>query len=46
MNSFNGKSELRKSLMHINQLEFVAIIQNVEVCISKSSVSLFYKYYL
>ena len=41
MNSFNGKSKVR-SPIHTIQLEFVAIIQNVEVCISKSSPSLFY----
>ena len=40
MNSFNGKSELRRSPIHTIQLEFVATIQNVEICISKSSLSL------
>ena len=41
MNSFNGKSELRRSPIHTIQLEFVATIQNVEICISKSSLSLY-----
>ena len=42
MNSFNGKSKLRRSPIHTIQLEFVATIQSVEVCISKSSPLLFY----
>ena len=37
----NRKSELRKLPIHTFQLEFVATIQNVDVCISKSSLSLF-----
>ena len=42
MNSFNEKSKVRRSPIHTIQFEFLAKIQNVEVCIYKSSPSLFY----